>query len=318
MYDPEFVKNVAVVGAGGHVGSFIVKELLQTGKHDVTAITRMNSDAKFPENVQVKRVDYSLVEALKGKDALVITLSGHASHDAEIVLIKAAAEAGVPWIMPNDWSPDTANQKLVNDVFVFKSKVAARNAIEETGKSSYISLSTGFWYEWSLAIPAAFGIDFRNRQATFYDEGETAISVSTWSQIGRAVAAVLSLPTRSGSGPLGVTLEELRNKVVYVNSFTISQKDMLISAQRVTGTVADDWVIAKESSQERYSSGLSDIKEGKRIGYAKMMYTRVFFPDGCGNFKDKRVLNSLLRLPEEDINEATKRALERSESDPWA
>ncbi|KAF4964393.1 hypothetical protein FSARC_7658 [Fusarium sarcochroum] len=309
MHDPEFIRNVAIVGASGHVGSFIVKSLLQTGKHAVTAITRINSDSKFPENVQVKKVDYSapetLVEALKGKDALVITLSSHAYQDAEVVLIKAAGEAGVPWIMPNDWSPDTTNQKLVDDVFVFKSKVTTRNAIAEIGKSSYISLSTGFWYEWSLAIPAAFGIDFRNRKATFYDEGETAISV------GRAVAAILSLPTRGGSDALSLSLDELRNKVVYVKSFTLSQKDMLSSAIRVTGTAADDWAIVKESSQERYSSGLSDIKEGKRIGFAKMMYTRVFFPDGCGNFKEKRLLNSSLALPEEDIDEATKRALER-------
>jgi len=51
------------------------------------------------------------------------------------------------------------------------------------GKSSYIALSTGFWYEWSLAIPAAYGLDFANRSMTFFDEGETKILTSTWPQV---------------------------------------------------------------------------------------------------------------------------------------
>jgi hypothetical protein len=32
-------------------------------------------------------------------------------------------------------------------------------------------------------MPAAFGIDFANRTATFFDEGETKISTSTWPQV---------------------------------------------------------------------------------------------------------------------------------------
>lgn len=58
-----------------------------------------------------------------------------------------------------------------------------RKNITELGKSSFIGLSTGFWYEWSLAIPAAFGIDVNNRTATLFDDGETKVSMSTWPQV---------------------------------------------------------------------------------------------------------------------------------------
>jgi hypothetical protein len=51
------------------------------------------------------------------------------------------------------------------------------------GNSSYISITTGFWYEWSLAIGPAFGIDLDKRTVTFFDEGETKISTSTWPQV---------------------------------------------------------------------------------------------------------------------------------------
>lgn len=36
---------------------------------------------------------------------------------------------------------------------------------------------TGFWYEVSLAAPWTFGLDYKNRKCTFYDDGETKINV---------------------------------------------------------------------------------------------------------------------------------------------
>lgn len=104
----------------------MTEALLKTGKHTVTAVTRMDSQSIVPEGVMIKKVDYSrqetLVEALKGQDALVITLSGHTPKGTEIQLVEAAAEAGVQWILPNEWSPDTANEEMVKDVFVFQPK----------------------------------------------------------------------------------------------------------------------------------------------------------------------------------------------------
>lgn len=103
--------------------------------------------------------------------------------------------------------------------------------------------------------------------------------------------------------------------MVYVNSFTVSQKDMLDSAFRVTGTKEKEWSITKEQSHDRYSSGMEEIKQGKRIGFAKMLYTRVFFPDGSGDTEhNKGLVNDMLGLPTENIDEATERAIERSKS----
>jgi hypothetical protein len=93
---------------------------------------------------------------------------------------------------------------------------------------------------------------------------------------------------------------------------------MLESAFRVTGTTEEEWTITKESCQERYASGIKEMQEGKRIGFAKMMYTRIFYPDGSGDFEhNKGTINSLLGLPQEDIDEATKVAIERSKSSQW-
>ena len=71
--------------------------------------------------------------------------------------------------------------RLTNKTIVLA--VATRKAIADLGKSSYIAVSTGFWYEWILSIPAGSGIDFAKRTVTFFDEGETKISTSTLPQV---------------------------------------------------------------------------------------------------------------------------------------
>lgn len=101
---------------------------------------------------------------------------------------------------------------------------------------------------------------------------------------------------------------------MYVNSFTISQKDMLDSVLRVTGTEVKDWAITREPAHERYANAMKEIKEGKYTGFAKMC-ARIFYPDGCGDVEsNKGTLNRLLNLPMEDIDEATKIAIERSKA----
>ncbi len=89
---------------------------------------------------------------------------------------------------------------------------------------------------------------------------------------------------------------------------------MFASTLRVTGTKENDWTITKEPAQTRFSTGLKEMQQGNRIGFAKLM-SRVFYPDGCGDFEhNKGTLNSLLKLPKEDIDEATKAAIERSKA----
>ncbi|KAI7501898.1 MFS general substrate transporter [Hortaea werneckii] len=302
---------------GGHVGEYIAKELLNTGKHSITALTRKGSKSNIPKGLHIAEIDYedpsTIVEALKGHDALVITLGGAAPPDLQSKLIQAAAEAEVHWILPNEWSPDTAHEALLKDVPIFAPKANAREEIERTGgKCSYISVVTGFWYEWSLAIPAAYGCDFINRTFTFFDDGEIKTSMSTWPQVGRTVARLLSLPLSPESDEKGECLEALKNNVVYVRSFTISQKDMFASALRATGTQESDWQIKYEPAQERFAAGLEAMKAGDRLGFAKMLYSRIFFSDGVGNFEaSKGTVNEMLNLPEEDLDEASRVAVRR-------
>jgi saccharopine dehydrogenase-like NADP-dependent oxidoreductase len=92
-------------------------------------LTRKVSD-KLPSGVDTKTIDYdnpaSIKDALVGQDALIISLSGHAPQGTEAKLVQAAAEAGVKWVLPNEWSPDTAHEGLLKDLFILgpKSKLS--------------------------------------------------------------------------------------------------------------------------------------------------------------------------------------------------
>jgi len=300
----------------GNSGKHIVSALLKTGKHTVTVLTRSATHDQLPSGVHIAQVDYdepsTLVTALHGQDALVITLGATAPPDTQTKLFRAAADAGVSYVFPNEWSPDCDHAGLIADAPIFAGKRPAREEIVSLGKSAYIAVCTGFWYEMMLPLgPAAFGFDIAKRSVTFYDEGETRISVSTWPQVGRAVAAILSLPIEDQGE--GACLEGIRNRLVYVNSFTVNQKEMLESLVRVTKTKQEDWKIETQDVKERFVEGNQLAKAGNRMGFAQAMSARVFYPDGNGDFETNRgTLNAVLGLPKEDLDEATAVAVERA------
>ncbi|KIY03649.1 uncharacterized protein Z520_00340 [Fonsecaea multimorphosa CBS 102226] len=320
------VENIAIVGAGGQVGEYMARALLKTGKHHLTAITRADSKSTVPEGMAVKKVNYddpaTLVDALRGQDVLIITMAVTAPPETETKLLDAAAEAGVPWVLPNEYSSDPRNKALQHDIMIGDAKDARRRHIEELGVSSWISFTCSFWYEYSLsASPGCYGFDFANKTVTLYDDGNTKINTTTWLQCGRAAAALLSLPILprdpSDKSP---TLSMFRNNVMYISSFRVSQRDMLASILRVTGDKEDDWTVHHEDVQERYKAGVDEMKSGSRAGFVKVLYARVFFPNGDGDFESKYGLhNDILGLPREDFDEATKRGVDlAAKGGPWA
>ncbi|KAL4802423.1 hypothetical protein BDV18DRAFT_61803 [Aspergillus unguis] len=303
------IEKVAIVGAGGTVGSHLVAALLKTGKHTVTALSRKDSANKLPEGVVVAPIDYSdeatIVEALKGQQFFIITVAPTAPRDTHSKLVQAAAKAGVPYIMPNGYGGDIDHVKLGQDTMLGPVAQAARDEIERLGMQ-WITVCCGFWYDYSLAGgPARFGFDFDKKELTIYDDGNTKTSVSTLAQVGRAVATVLSLKQLpEDENDKSLTFSSWLNKPVYLRSFVISQNDMFESVKRVTGTTDSDWTVTHEDSHKRFQDGLGMVKTGNMAGFAKLLYSRAFWPEDAGNHADK-AQNELLGLPEEKLDDAT-------------
>lgn len=144
--------------AGGNSGRFMAAALLKTGKHTVTALTRADSQSSLADGIIVKQVDYSnpqtLVDALHGQDALIITLSGITPTETQTQLIEAAGKAGVQWIFPNEWSPDTANEALVKDVFVFQPKGEFALVQRQTNSTSHLLTTSLSCFQTLLERPS--------------------------------------------------------------------------------------------------------------------------------------------------------------------
>lgn len=314
------VHNIAIVGAGGRIGSLITTALINAGKHTVTAITRSSSTTSLPPGIHtIQKADYdshpSLVTALTGQDVLIITLSVSAPRDTQEKLIDAAVAAGVKWIMPNEWGgAHDADAGVAKDTLIGERLRATRAYIAAAGEArvSSLGLCCGFWYEFSLAgTEARYGFDFAKKSVTFYDEGRGKLSTSTWPLCGRAVAAVLALkvlPEDESDGE--PTLSRWRNGSVYVASFTVSQRDMFESVLRVTGDKEEEWKVGYEDVRERYKRGLEMMQKGEFVGFGILLYARMFYPGSPGDFSG-RLDNAVLGLPErEDLDEATKVAVE--------
>ncbi|KAK3302865.1 uncharacterized protein B0T15DRAFT_437868 [Chaetomium strumarium] len=314
MAPSKLFEKIAIVGATGHIGQIFVSELLKTGKHTITALTRAESKGTPPESVKRVQVNYNdqetLVAALRGQDFLIITLAVRAPPDTHRKLVRAAAATGVPYVMPSFYGSDIRNPKLASEAFgaVIKAQL---DEMESLGLS-YVSLACGTWYEWSLALGDAwFGFQIKDRKVTFFDDGKTIVNVSTWEMCGRAVAALLSLP-ESGASP---SLSDWKNEPVYIRSFQVSQRDILDSLHRVLNTTDEDWVISYEPAGKRAQDGLEEFSKGIITGMAKNMYAKLFIRSKAGELDYAEGLaNEVLGLPEESLDGATKRAVEMVES----
>jgi hypothetical protein len=294
-----------------------VEDLVKSGKHTITALTRHDSTSTAPEGVNVARVDYSdhaaLVSALRGQQVLIITLSGPTPPEVHSNIVKAGIEAGVPYIMPNAYGFDYTNKTLVENESYSKGAAKLISEIRELG-GSHLVLCCGFWFEWSMTAGLEwYGFDIKNRKVIFFDDGKTKINTTTWKTCGKAIAGLLALPEKAEGGQ-GPALEQFKNVPILVSSFHVSQRDMLDSLHRVSGTTDADWDISYEPAEQRVADGMKRLQAGDRKGFAQAMYSRIFYKDGSGEYEHKGLANDALGLPKEDIDEATKRVLRIVES----
>lgn len=271
----------------------------------------------MPSGVEVRKVNYddksSLVSALKGHDLFIITMGALAPAEMHTKLVEAAAEAEIPWVVPNEWGGKTNDDALNKDVIIGVGKKKEREYMEKLGLS-WISFVCGFWYEFSLSGGTErYGFDLNKRSVTWFDDGNVRLDTSTFPQVARAVANFLALKILpEDENDKSPTISHWRNNFVHFSSFTVSQKDMFESVLRVTGTKASDWEQKTVDVKQWYADGVARLQKGDTTGFGQLLYGRMFFPDSPVDF-DKQGIerdNEKLGLPKEDLDEFTKLAVE--------
>lgn len=298
--------------AGGQIGSHILAALLKSGKQSVTVIQRPDSTNTLPEGTNITSIDYynektALVNALKGHQFLVVTMSVSAPQDMITKLIHAAAEAQVDYILPNWYGQDPEDVSLREDTMLLASFFENIQKESKAAGIPYVLLGCNFWYEFSLGGgPNRYGFDFKKKTLTLFDKGEKRLQTTTWPQCGRAIAQLLSLPMLpQDERDQSANLSQFANKAVYVSSFNVSQKEMFESAKRVTNTTDADWTITHETSDVRFKESLELVQKHDFSAFTKLLYSRVWLGVERDVEMKGPLHNEILGLPVEDLDEAT-------------
>lgn len=309
------IQNIAMVGAGGSLGSIVLAAILESTspKFNVKIITRagssiLNSSHSSNPAISFAVGDYDdhsfLVEALTGQEVLIITLGFSVCHKYQPLLIKAAADAKVQYVLPTEFGSDTTNPKIIEYHPSADKKAADRRLVEQLGVSSWIAIICSSWYDWNLT-GAHFGIDVKAKTAVLFDGGDQKTLLSTMNFAGLATAGVLSLPKTAPEGK--PSLESYKNKPVFASCFYVSQKDMLASIQKVVGT--DGWEISNKSTLAHYQEGQKRIAAGDFMGVMNLLCASQFM-EGVGTVFSGPQANEILGLPKVDFDTTTKLIVE--------
>lgn len=226
------IKTVTLVGASGNLGQPLIDALVTSGHFDITVIQRQSSTSTPSQDVPVVRVADSwdvdeLKTKLAGQDAVVACFPLR-DVGAHLRLAEAAAAAGVRRFIPADFGSVDARSAYARElVELFDKKVRVRERLEALAAASggaftWTSLVAGHFFDWGLKSDFLH-FDLKNRKAEILGDGTRKSSNSTLGQVAKAVVQVL------------LKEEETKNRVLLIQSFCVSQLDVLRSLERATG-----------------------------------------------------------------------------------
>ena len=287
------IKNVAITGASGSLGSVVLQKLLNAKDLNVLVLRRNGSSAAFPAEVKVIDVDFdsidSLTAALQGQDAVIATV-GMGGVAPQIKLIDAAIAAGVQRFIPSEFGSDLSVPKT-RALPVFGEKVKVSDYLHEkaaAGKITYTDVYNSAFADWGLKMN--FILDHSNYQPKMWDGGNSTFSTTTLDSVANGVVGILS------------HLDETKNRPVYLEDMKITQKQLLEMARQVAPErpwapqdVSIDETVAK--SDERIAQGIYD-----RETLVPYIFKACLQPEyGCNFEKNDMALLGVKQKTEEDL-----------------
>ncbi|KAK2040868.1 NmrA-like family protein [Colletotrichum somersetense] len=292
------IKKVAVVGGSGNLGPSIVGALL-AGGFEVTALSRKESSATFPPEVNVKKIDLKSVdevtEAFKGQDA-VVSIVGTAGYGSQKTLADAAVAAKVQRFIPSEFG---VNTRVVRDTKIggiLAPKIQlVDHLIEISQRNSsftWTGISAGPFYDYVYG-GRLLGFDIENKTVDIFDSGNEPVSPSTLEFIGKSVAGVLK------------NLEATANKYIKVASFTTTQRELLKLLEEKTGST---FTVNNVKTSDLEKTADEKLAKGDYSAFVQLLQQHLF-ADGNGNAAKDNAAVNLLGLQEEDISAATDKAL---------
>ncbi|KAI8818012.1 NAD-P-binding protein [Fimicolochytrium jonesii] len=195
----------------GGCGQHVVEGILETGKYDVVVLSRKvkhslthiaTTNLPPRPNLTVRAVDYaspiSIQQALQGVDTLISTLIGENFKEVQLALISGCKAAGVRRFAPSEWAGDTEKNRIID---LYRPKNEIIEALDNTEGLEWTLFTPGIFMNYlatphttSHLPPLKFLIDAENNTALIPGTGTEPIIYTTAQDVGRFVAATLSLP----------------------------------------------------------------------------------------------------------------------------
>ncbi|KAH7184840.1 putative oxidoreductase CipA-like protein [Fusarium flagelliforme] len=302
-------RKVAIIGGSGQVGYPTIKALLAQQVHTITAVQRVEATSTFPSEVIVKIGDLQdesfLADAFKGQDVVALMPPFTQMISVQEPAVRAAAKAGIPYVLPAEYGPDPFAQRLIEQNELLQNKKRTRDLIEELGVSSWVSVTVGPFIDMHVGS-GLWGFDFENRKATLWNGSVGTVSGTDTKHTGQAVAAVLTLPEGS--------LSRYKNNAVYTPALHFTQPEFFEAAQRATGTTEKDWSVENHDIEEALKDCNAKIEQGDAMApLSKFMLTH--FQEGNGGDLRSKVDDNEFKklhelgLEEEKLEDVIKSAL---------
>ncbi|KAF7357575.1 NAD(P)-binding protein [Mycena sanguinolenta] len=289
------LQNVAVFGAGGMLGTYVI-EALRQADFAITIVSRPASKSTFPAGIKVIKAEYTLpalTEALQGQDAVVSVVGTMAKLD-QITLVDAAVAAGVKRFIPSNFAnaPDMKGLEPLMKIREVNASVEryADGKRDVNPDFSWTSICNGVFIDLALKrFSPIFGFDIPARTAKIYDSGNEAFTASTMPDIARAVAGVLEHSV------------ETANKHVLIRSVQTTQNEILATVEAQTG---EKWTVNHVNSAEIIAEGEAMLAAGNGRAYGVLVAAQLF-QDGAGRsivVSRENAANGLVGVEEKDIS----------------
>ncbi|EFX04364.1 NmrA-like protein [Grosmannia clavigera kw1407] len=293
------IETVTVVGANGNLGGPLVRALLEAGEFWVSVLRRAASTSAVVAGTTAIVVDEwtvtSLTAALRGQDAVVVAFPLR-SVDDHLRLAEAAAAAGVRRYFPADFgSVDARSETARALVPLFEKKETVRRRLEALAATSatgfsYTAIVGGHFFDWGLREGFLHAHLDRRQMDVLGDGDALRSSLSTLARLAAAVVAVL----RRGPGDPATA-----NKVLFVQSFCVSQHTLLAALERATEA---SWTVRRLDTAAFVAEHKAKADQGDRQAVEDLVYVLGLL-EGDWTQKPEFAMD-LLGLQDEDLDAA--------------
>ncbi|KAJ4290209.1 hypothetical protein N0V90_010424 [Kalmusia sp. IMI 367209] len=307
------LKNIAILGARGNVGTALVTQLLKfPSPPSITAISRSTSTSPYTpppgSNIALKTVDYTSLDSLKdafaGHDAVVNCITGGATqYEPSKLIIDAAVSAGVRFFFANEFVTNLASpqfRRLPESLAGAKARIREYlEALGKEGKIVWTALNGGPFFDmWLMKGPAGF--DIKNKEARIYGTGEHPLYWTPLPTIGLAAANMLRNPSA------------VTNRAVHICPFatgTLTQNTILAALEGVLSTTFSitNVDVAKINQNARIALDRGEIAKAMR----GLTISNQFYEGDSGNNLEELTENELVGVGNTSVKEAVRDAIQR-------